>query len=99
MDRQRLRRTAPRRQLLMAASVADDGPWCTVRQVEGVEVITADPESVVKIEVRDPTRFGAPPEYIVKGCTTKPVNVPHGEMRAVRVRGSEPLTIYALGGL
>lgn len=88
-------RRAPRRQVLMAASKADEGPWCPISYVKQIEVHGGQKTDLVRVEVRDGTRITAPDPYYIKGPSVKQVNIPRGSIRIVRVKGTDPITVYA----
>jgi hypothetical protein len=93
----RLKNGASRRQLLMASST-NDGPWCAVRFVKTIEVCGASADTTIKIEVRDELRNDEPPAYTHKGNGHKAVNIPRGEVKITRLKGKEPITVYAHSG-
>ena len=88
-------RRAPRKQVLMAASKAIEGPWCPISYVKQIEVQGGLENDMVRIEVRDSTRVSTPDPYYIKGPRMKQVNIPRGSIRVVRVKGALPITVYA----
>jgi hypothetical protein len=81
-------------QLLMAASKADAGPWCSVRYAKQIEVQDASKDSHVMIDVKDKDL-----NYSIIGATTKEVNIPEGYIRVRRLKGSTAITVYAHCGV
>ena len=91
--------TKPRfkkKQLLLLNSVEKTSPWSRIAYVRAIELRGGEPESAIRIEVRDESLKSPHFPYLQRGQGVKNVNIPRGELRIVRLRGSEPITVYAL---
>lgn len=89
---------ATRKQLLLVNGVGHS-PWSVVSYVRAIEVLGASGrESVIRIVVRDVSRRTPLFDYIHRGPGTRTVNIPRGELRVLRVKGTEPLTVIAYCG-
>lgn len=82
--------------LLLLDSIERTSPWSRVLYVRGIELLGGEPDSAIRIEVRDDSQQTPHFPYMQRGPGTKHVNIPRGEIRVIRLRGTEPITVYAL---
>lgn len=85
------------REILLVVGSSTDGPWCNVNYVKSIKVVNAEPTTAIRIRVRG--LDNAPDQvFIHKGPGYKPINIPRGQMRVERIRGTEPITVVAYCG-
>lgn len=84
-----------RKQLLLMNSQEQEGPWCIVKYVKLVEIISADPRIKAIVQVKDSSRQSDPIDYVFEAPGKKIVNIPRGLVRVLRLRGDGPITAYA----
>lgn len=83
--------------MLMMASTSEKGPWVPVQQMELLEIIGGAKTDEFELHqrnhgfttARDPIRFRG-------GTAEKKVVIPNAEIRVVRIRGTNPITIHAV---
>lgn len=88
-------RTRSGRKLLMVNSTTDS-PMSVVSFVKKIEITGADPGDCIAVHVKDDTRVSNQDPYIFKGSGRFDVNIPRGRVQIKRLRGSNPITVYAV---
>lgn len=88
---------SPKKILLCLNNSDRATPWSRLQFCRSLDIQGAAESSTIKIEVRSddvPSHF----PYLKRGPGLKHVSIPRGEVRLIRVSGTEPITVYALCG-